>query len=179
MEELKNLRKELGNFKLSLLYIGIGLCIIIAIVLVILDACIENTTLPILLILTVLLPCVFIVMMYYLYLGALRDMKQELKANECITPDISRQLLLNAIQEVKDSNLETLEQKESQLDTLKKRAYKTSNPFLIRKYLNEKLDFEWESFQIEMIIEYLNGDVINRLKETQLLVDRIEEQKET
>lgn len=164
LEELKDLRRELGKFKMSLLYAGIGICAVILIILTILEFLMEGEFLPVMLLFAVFMPCAFLVMLYYIYLGALMDMRKELKADECITPEISREVLLKTIQEVKNHNLEVLEQKESELARLKEKAYKTSNPFLIRKYLNEKLDFEWESFQIEMFIEFLNRDVIDNLK---------------
>lgn len=164
IEEFRNLRKELGKFKMSLLYVGIGLCILIAISIVILDTLLKDTFLPVILVFAVFVPCVFLVILYYIYLGILMDMKQELKADEAITPELSREVLINSIKEVKNHNLDVLEQKESELARLKKKVHKTSNPFLIRKYLKEKLDFEWESFQVELFIEFLNRDIIDKLK---------------
>lgn len=173
IEELKELRNELGKFKLFLLYAGIGVCVLIAICLIILDIIMENSILPFLLVFTVFWPCVLVIMLYYFYLVILMGMRQELKADECITPEISKQILFETIQEVRDHNLDILERKESQLTILKKKAYRTSNPFLIRKYLNEKLDFEWKSFELEIYTDFLDRNVIDRL----ILIKAIHEQR--
>ncbi len=60
--------------------------------------------------------------------------------------------------------MEKLNREDQRLAILKEKAYKTSNPFLIKKYIKKKEELEWFSFEIEIYLEYKNRDVIHKLE---------------
>lgn len=73
-------------------------------------------------------------------------------------------MFVHSINQNKEENIEALGINERRLAILQEKVYKTSNPFLIKKYLNKKMDFEWYSFQTEIYTEYWNRDVTDDLK---------------
>lgn len=62
-----------------------------------------------------------------------------------------------------DANMDIIKELEPKLKKLKEKCSKTSNPFLIKKYLKMKFDFEYACLQIEAFTEYLHKDTIHKL----------------
>ena len=164
IKELEEKRKILGNFKINLFYIGVVLCILFSIFLIVYVECISEA-IGTLLGLAVLLPSMILLFLYFMYLESLYDMKRKLQIEETdITPEMVRECLNKAFKETLEESLEKLNREDQRLAILKEKAYKTSNPFLIKKYIKKKEELEWFSFEIEIYLEYKNRDVIHKLE---------------
>lgn len=165
IEDLREKRKVLGNLKINLFYTGFIACIVLAIFVVIYSKCVSDS-IVIPLGFGVVLPSMVILFLYFMYLDYLYDMKRRLDIEEKnITCEVVRETLNKTLKNVIEKNTEALGSEERSLAILKEKVYKTSNPFLIKKYLNKKIDFEWYSFQTEIYTEYVNRDIIESLKE--------------
>ncbi len=148
--------KFFGKFKMVVLLMLYIILIILCAVTLIIDS------LPWWYNFGILIPYTCLMAGYIFYLDYFKKKKNELIESE------EYSLLKNSTESAEvivDANMDIIKELEPKLKKLKEKCSKTSNPFLIKKYLKMKFDFEYACLQIEAFTEYLHKDTIHKLVE--------------
>ncbi len=165
------LKKEnvdlLGKFKICLLLLSYVIIVILSVL------TLTIKPLPLWYYFGVYIPFGCLMLVYIFYLDYCIQKKKEFLEEE---HDSILEQASESAKIIVKSNLDIIKELEPKLKRLKEKCSKSSNPFLIRKYLRMKLDFEYACLQIEAFSEYLNKPLINqliRLKESGFYDDRM------
>ena len=95
---------------------------------------------------------------FYYYLAWIFYQKQRLEWEEETRDEEARTKgFIDTAKNLLNYHLKRMYRNEKKMNALKEKASKTSNPFLIRRYLKKKLAYECALFQVRVFSEFLNS----------------------
>ncbi|MDE5856590.1 MAG: hypothetical protein K2H06_06045 [Anaeroplasmataceae bacterium] len=95
---------------------------------------------------------------FYYYLASIFYQKERLEVEEETRDEEARiKIFIDSAKDLLNHFLKRLISAEIKMNALKEKVSKSSNPFLIRRYIKKKSNYEYTLFQVRVLSEFLNS----------------------